>query len=267
MKRSVFLLACGALLLFGCAFSAADTQEAEGVSGGKSGIISTGQLGQPPAMPPRPSGMLGIFSGVFLSQGMFYPTQTGLEGIDALLTILQGQEQPVTDETFQLLEQLGTALSVDVIDLLNRSHDRADALTQYTEALGTVNTNSKRTLAELTVAGENLAKEKKDQRNVVRAIEKDISAAVKAKDFGTAGARQGELNTEQATLSAIELKEQQNNDTLRTFKDMTARADARLQAIETNREILIAGLQITDPKGLKDLGVLTEGQRSSRIIQ
>jgi len=264
VKRSALLLSCGALLLFGCAFSATDPQKTDSVSGGKSGIVSTGQLGQLPERTPRPSGTLGVFSSAFLAQGMFYPTQTGLEGIDALLTILKGQEQPVTDETFLLLEQLGTALSVDIIDLLNRSPDRAIALTQYTEALDTVNTNGKRKMEELTTASKNLATEKKDQRLVVRNIEKEISTAVKEKDFGTAGSKQAELTTEQTKLSGIELEEKQTNETLRTFKDMTARADARLKAIAANREILIAGLQITDAQGLKDLGVITEGQRSSR---
>lgn len=266
MKRPVLLFSFGALLLFGCAFSTTKEQGTETVSGGKSGIISTEQLGQIPSRSPRPSGTLGIFSSVFLSQGMFFPVHAGLEGIDSLLTILQGQEQPLTNDTFVLLEQLGTALSVNIIDLLNRSPDRAIALTQYTEALQTVTDNSKTKMAELTVASKNLATEKKDQRLVVRTIEREIAAAVKEKDYGTAGAKQPELNKEQTTLSEIELKEKQTNDALRNFKDLITRADARLRAIQANREILIAGLQITDAQGLKDLGVITES-RSSRTIR
>jgi len=263
VKRSPLLLSFGVLLLVGCSFSPSKEQGTGNVSGGKSGVISAEQLGDLPTRTSRPSGTLGIFSSVFLSQGIFFPTHAGMEGVNALLTILQGQEEPLTDETFGLLEQLGTALSVNIIDLLNRSPDRAIALTQYTEALQTVTDNSKTKKEELTVASKNLATEKKDQRLVVRTIEREIAAAVKEKDYGTAGAKQPELNEEQTTLSEIELQEKQTNDVLRNFKDLITRADARLRAIQANREILIAGLQITDAQGLKDLGVITEN-RSSR---
>lgn len=206
---------------------------------------------------------------MFLAQGTLGGSQAGLEGIDSLLDILNEQEQPLNDETFLLLEQLGTALSVNIMDLLNRSTDRAQALTDYANALQTVTENSRRKMEELTVSSKNLANEKKAQRLVVRDLEREIKTAVDTKDFGTAGSKQADLTKEQTKLSEIELKEKQTNNALRNFKDMIARADARIAALEVNREILISGLQITDPKGLKDLGILTESKssRSTSILR
>lgn len=212
-------------------------------------------------MQPRPSGTLGVFTTLYLSQRLLLPTQSATKAIEGILRIVRLQEQPLADETFALLQTLGDALSVNVVDMLNRSADRVETLDQYTDALQNMVENGKRRNTDMTTALKVLAEQKKEQRTQVRELERLQKEAVKNKDFSTAGAKETELASIQTTLSETELKESQTKSLQKQLTELLSLAEKRLSAIEKNREILLAGLTISDPQGLKDLGLMRETSR------
>ncbi len=165
------------------------------------------------------------------------------------------------DETFALLQTLGDTLSVNIVDLLNRSTNRIETLDQYVSALANAVENGNRRDEELTAALDIIADQKKEQRTQVRDLGREQKEAVKAKDFATAGSKEAELAKAQTALSETELKESQAKSSQRQLTDLLSQAEKRLSAIEENREILLAGLTISDPQGLKDLGLVRENTR------
>ncbi|MDD5041550.1 MAG: hypothetical protein PHX87_04335 [Candidatus Peribacteraceae bacterium] len=254
MKNRIVFLAVTGVILSGCTSSSVPTSP-QPVSGGKSATFVLDSLAKNPSN-PRPSGTLGVFASVYLAQRLFLPTASAVRGIEDLLRIVRAQEQPLGDETFTLLQTLGDAISVNVIDVLNRSDNRLEALDRYVEALANATENGKRRNEELKAALETIAAQKKEQRTAVSSITREQSAAVKAKDYATAGAKEQELTKAQTALSETTLKETQTKSSQKQLTDLLALAEKRLSAIGTNREILLSGLQITDPQGLKDLGLI-----------
>lgn len=260
MKGKIALLVLPSLLLLtGCFGSEGSSAlPSDEVSGGKSAVISTELLGKMLRHSPRPSATLGIFSSMYLSQGLFVSTESALNGITSLMKILETQEKPLSDDSFALLGQLETTMNINIVDILNRSTNRIETLDQYSTALKNITENSKQKSDELKASATTLEEQKKTQRQTVRDLEKEIQKAITAKDFTTAGSKQGELTKAETALNETELKDKQTNDMIDRFKKLIEGAEKRQAAIDTNREILIAGLQITDPQGLKDLGVVTE---------
>jgi chromosome segregation ATPase len=243
-------------MLSGCASSTVSPTPLQ-VSGGKSATFVLDSITKNPGH-PRPSGTLGIFTSLYLAQRLFLPTESAVRGIEELLHIIRSQEQPLGDETFTLLQTLGDALSVNVVDLLNRSDNRLETLDRYVEALSNATENGKRRSEELKAALETMAAQKKGQTALVREIDRAQKAAVKAKDYGTAGAKEAELTKAQTALSETTLKESQTKSSQKQLTELLTLAEKRLAAISKNREILLSGLQITDPQGLKDLGLVQD---------
>ena len=267
MKKGIVLLALTAAVLGGCVFSTDSTEQAvqPSVSGGKSATVVLDSIIQNRSN-SRPSGTLGIFSALYLAQRLFLPTESAVRGIEEMLDLVRSQEQPLGDETFVLLQTLGDALSVNVIDLLNRSGDRLSTLDQYVEALTNATENGKRRSEELKAALETITAQKKEQRTMVNTLTRDQKEAIKAKDFATAGTKQEELTKAQAALSETELKESQTKSAQKQLTDLLTLAQKRLTAIDKNREILLSGLQITDPQGLKDLGLIRDTSSRQSIF-
>lgn len=259
VKGTIALLVLLPLLLTGCLGQGGSAPApADTVSGGKSAVVSTDLLGTLRKHTPRPSATLGIYASMYLAQGLFVSTESALHGISSLLKILEAQEKPLSDDAFALLGQLETTMNINIVDTLNRSTNRVETLDQYSTALKNITENSKRKNAELQASATTLEEQQKTQRQTVRDLEKEIQKAIDAKDFTTAGSKQGELTKAETALNETEFKQKQTNDMLERFKKLIEGAERRQNAIDSNREILIAGLQITDPQGLVDLGVVTE---------
>lgn len=262
VKKGIVLLALISILLSGCASSSVQTSPPP-VSGGKSATFVLDSLVKNPSN-PRPSGTMGIFATLYIAQRLFLPTESAVQGIEEMLRLVRLQEQPLGDETFTLFQTLGDALSVNVVDLLNRSDNRLETLDRYVEALSNATENGKRRSEELKAALETIATQKKEQRTLVSTITRDQKAAIKAKDYSTAAAKETELIKAQTLLSETELKESQTKSSQKQLTDLLTLAKKRLSAIDKNREILLSGLSITDPQGLKDLGLVREEQKTSR---
>lgn len=261
VKKGIVLLALISTILSGCASSPVQTTPPP-VSGGKSATFVLSMLSERLLETnPRPSGTLGVFVSLFLAQRLFLPTQSGMTGIEEMLRIVRSQEQPLDDETFALLQTLGDALSVNIVDLLNRSPDRIETLNRYVEALTNATANGRSRDEELEAALDVIAEQKKKEHAVVNDITRTQRAAVNAKDFSMAGLKEKELVAAETALSETTLKEKQTRSLKKQLSDLLTRAEKRLTAIEKNREILLSGLQITDPKGLEDLGLVRETPR------
>jgi tetratricopeptide (TPR) repeat protein len=246
------------LILF-LALYACGREKAEKVPAGDEGV------NVPPEsiLSSHPSGTLGIFTSLYLSQGLFFPTRTATEGITSTLTVVKGQEQPLTDKTFLLLQQLASTLEVNLLDTLNRSGNRLETLDRYTEALSTVTENAEKRREELKVYFDRTYEEEKAQRRIVQDIEKEINTATREKNFATASAKQGELMKAQNLLAGLELKEKQTKDAIDQFQKLIELAKKRLSTIKANREILLSGLSISDVPGLQELGVVKEEKKTS----
>lgn len=200
---------------------------------------------------------MGIFMGIYLAQGLFFPTEAATRALSEMVRIVHDQEQPLSDASFTLLQTLGDMLAVDIVDLLNRSPNRVETLDRYSESLINSITATKRKLDELKAALEVLATQKKDQRTLVRDLERTQKEAITAKDFATASEKEQELLKARTTLSDTELNETQTKDMQSRLKKLLDIAEKRMAAINKNREILLSGLTVSgDLPGLTDLGIM-----------
>lgn len=252
VKRIPSFLILSALMLASCSGS---NRVEEPVSGGKSATVLLDMLAKATER-PRPSGTMGVFSSLYVSQGIFFPTAAAPRALSDLLRIVQGQENPLSDASYALLRVLGDILSEDVADLLNRSDNRIAALDLYTESLGNVIISTKTRVSELTTALDRLATARKERRTAVSDLTREQKKAIDAKDFSTAAALEQDLLAARRALAETELTESQTKDMQSRLKKLLEIAEQRKAAIESNREILISGLSVTDLPGLTDLGLV-----------
>lgn len=271
MRRSHSAIATGlCFLLTSCSlFSGGDKSQEDatalGGQGATSGISAVAALeGGAAALFPRPSASLGLYIAAYLSQGIFLPVRSAWIGIEAQKALFARQGDPDTDETFTLLQELGNILQVDVPDILNRSPNRRETLDQYLQTLHNVFVLAERKHTELESAAETLKEEEREKRNAAQDLEREINRALDNKDYTGAGSRQRELTEAQGDLAEVETKREQTEDIKDRFKELLDVAKDRVVAIEANRLILIAGLQVIELPGVEDLDILLDRGRRQR---
>ena len=209
----------------------------------------------------RPSGILGIFSGIYTSQGVFLSVQSAANGMQAIANILKGQTESISDENFALLREVGDILQVDVIDMLNRSSNRVSALDTYTQSLRNIGILTERKITELTALNDKQNITVKEERKEVRTIEGDLRDALKKTDYGTASELEQQLAEKKVSFAEISTQEEQSDDMIDRFDTLLEVTAERLQAVEINREILIAGLRVIDVPGIADFNILEKGKK------
>lgn len=258
-------------LLAGC--SLLDSNEANpnnngdlSVTGADGGVAAVRKLEAGSAtLLPRPSAALGFFVTAYLAQGIFLPVHSAWIGIEAQQKLFLGQGDPSTDETFTLLQELGNVLQVNVSDILNRSPDRRETLDQYLQTLHNVFVLAERKRDALESAAKALREEEREQRKIADEIEREINRALDNEDYTSAGSRQRDFSQAQGRVAEVETKREQTEDIGDRFKELLEIAGQRLIAIEANRLILIAGLQVVQLPGIEDLDILLEkGKRRNR---
>ena len=254
MRRFFFPLAIVSFAIVGCSPGGGATP-VEPVSGGKSATVVLQAIAKTTEH-ARPSGTLGVFASLYLAQGFFLPTESATDGLSGILGIVREQEEPLSDESYALLQTLGETLAVDIVDMLNRSANRLESLDRYTASLTNTLTRTKGKIDELAAARTVLAAQKKDRRAQVSDLQRAQSAAVTAKDFATAGAKEQELSKARTALSQTEFTETQTKDLQSRFQKLLDIGNKRKEAIDKNREILLSGLTVTDLPGLTDLGLI-----------
>ena len=229
------------------------------VSGPKSSVISTIYAGisDLPMRPVRPSQSLGAFVSLYLSQNHMMKVLSALEGIDVQIKFAQANSIE-TDETFALLQEYGTVLQVDIIDMLNRSLDRDKALNRYLESLKGMNKRIEEKIVELEERADSIKEERRAKKKVTRELERFIRHALKDKNYAATGPKQEELADQEAELAEIETREKQNKKIKKITAKLLKVGQEREEAIDKNREILISGLKVIEVPGLEDLGIVIE---------
>ncbi len=263
-RTSLSLLLCSALLLAHCGRNQSGPEALPDAFGARSALRSTLDLSLGRGMEARPSATLGIFTTLYLAQGIFLPVRSALTGIEAQLRLLAGLRVPGRDETFALLQEFGAILDVDVIDALNRSEERAQTLDQYLESLHNLTALAGRKIIDLQTEIESVQETRKQEQRVARDLDKKIKGALKQKDYGTAAALQPELTEAESRLAETEAREEQTDDLLEHCRGRMEIREARLRAIERNREIIIAGLRVIDVPGIEELRILLQGRSQKR---
>lgn len=224
-------------------------------------LLGTGTV--KPVKPPRPSAVLGPYVAAFLSLHLVEPSHAAMSGVRAGTSILFGG-RGIRDESYVMLEELGLILQVDLSDRLNRALDRQMSLDTYREGLIAAAKRSQAHLTELHDRADESAAQVRALRSQTSTIQRSVSDALRAKDYATAGSRQSELSAVQGELAVATGKQKEVRNVISLFEDSLDTAAERLEAIDANREALIAGVSVTDIPGTSDIGVLEEKVRGRR---
>ncbi|MBT4120182.1 MAG: hypothetical protein HOG89_02780 [Candidatus Peribacter sp.] len=265
---AVALLPC--LLLAACG---GDSEPNElHVSGAKTSVSIMHILSKRSVQNNRPSGVLGIFSGIYTSQGVFLPVQGALEGMKSLGEIMKGSSNSTSDENFSLLREVGDILQVNVVDALNRSSNRSEAIDAYTQSLRNVGILAERKMTELSSLNKEQKGEVKEKRDIARNFERSLREVLRNQDYSQASELEQQLAVANADHAEIKTTQDQTNDMIKRFDTLHDVIVKRLQAVEANREILIAGLRVIDVPGIVDFNILEEGKpwrkkKGSSILQ
>lgn len=251
------------LLLGGCSTAKKNepTTDTVGFSKPETVLEEVNRLANPDLSRARPSGMLGIFVTTFLAEREGSEVHSAPRGIGSVVLLVKGEELSL-DETFQMLQELGGVLQVDVADMLNRSTNRTDALNIYIQSLQSIGDQSTEKVAELESLVDSQRAEQRTQQQATTDIDRQISKALRDKDYATAGSLQPTLIDEQKKLSEIEGELQRTRQIVDAFNDLLKIAERRLNAIEQNKEILIAGLKVIELPGVKELKILEDAKRN-----
>lgn len=208
----------------------------------------------------RPAAVLGVFATQFLSGNATVQAKSALDGIAAQLQLYFGQAAD-TASSAAVIEQLGTVLQVDVVEMLNRSSDRSKALDDYLTYLKGAITEARATRTSLEGQRKELESQISAQRKEVASVKREVDRAVKEKNFSLAGAKQELLGIADLKLSELNNKKSQIVASQDLLEELLSIADERLLAIESNRDALLAGVAVTDLPGVSDLGILIKGSR------
>ncbi|MDA1208914.1 MAG: hypothetical protein O2904_02680 [bacterium] len=212
----------------------------------------------------RPSEAMGIFASTYLSQGAFINVQSAILGIETQMKINAGQQIPATDETFSLLRDLGTILQIDFVDEMNRSTNRTETLDQYIKSLKGVGQIADRKRKELEAKVGTLKEDRKVQKKESSNLEREVKNLLRDEDYARAGDKQQEVTKASSQLSETESLLEQTEDILERFESLLEITKERIFAIQSNREVLIAGVKVREVPGIEDLDILDDTKRFSR---
>lgn len=206
----------------------------------------------------RPSGLLGVYATQFLMHA------TGVRGsliaIDAHAELFV-DDRIDRDESFELLEELGTVLQVDITDMLNRSIDRPDAFNTYMSDLTMLLQESHDHVDGLERQIEDILDERREQRSATARLQSDLNDALREQDYATAGSKQEELIEAESDLAEIMAREDEVRSIINLFEDLIDVGEERVIAMEENREAILAGIDVVDVPGIDDLGVIRDANR------
>lgn len=249
-------------LLWGCTST---KQEAITVSGARSAVSSIHLVLHSSQFTMRPGPTLGTYVTLYLAQGAFLRSHTALDGISAQQKIIAGQVNNMSDEVYALLSSLGDLLQTNISDILDRSPDRSASLDSYVDSLRATAVAADRKKNELIALLDQQENSERDQRRTSRELDSTIRDALRNEDFHSAAALQEEAAQAKTALADIETKKDQTETILKSYKDLLEIATDRLNAIQKNRDALVAGVKVTDVPGIEDLNILEKVRRSRTI--
>lgn len=210
----------------------------------------------------RPSALLGAYVAAYLALPNIELSHAAVSGVLASRTFLE-ENSGIRDESYALLQEFGVVLSVDVQDLLNRSVDRSGTLAAYRESLIETARRSQEHLVLLEARQDEADTAVREVRRRASDIQRLLNEALREKDYATAGARQSALSDVQGEQAVATATQREVREVVRLFETSLDFAAEKLQAIDANREALIAGVSVVDIPGADELGVLRSGGRRS----
>lgn len=214
-------------------------------------------------MESRPAALLGTYATSFLASG-YSLSRTALIGAEQQI-ILFFEKNQQENESYQLLQDFGNALAVDIPDFLNRSPDRSASLTQYTDALKAYQAAAQRQQDVLKERQKEAQNKRRELTKELSALERDQDRAVRQKDYVTAGSLQDAISDKSQEVAEADTEEKQLRDTDYLYTQALRLADTRLTAMEANREVLIAGVKIVDVPGIANIGILKDAKSTDRL--
>lgn len=259
MNRSLIAVALSSLVFSGC-FGSGNDADMPDVFAAKHAVRWTqGLAARDDISLGRSAPLIGPFAAAFLAMPDTM-VRGAMNAVDTVFDLFVRKEVQ-QEEAFALLQELGSALSVQLFDVLNRSPDRAEALDTYVRTLGGLTADAQRRAVALDEEQDSLQDQQREVRNRVRDLEGDIRSATRDEDFATAGALQPSLNEQRKELANLEIEEDEVDELLDLYNDVLDVAVERLTAIQANRDAIIAGVTVTNIRGAEDLGVLQDAGR------
>jgi len=247
-------------MLFVSACSKTPPSTSVTVSGATSAALYAVELVQQTVVSSRPSASLGVYASLYVSQGGFFGVQTAMAGIDAASSLVKPLDPDALDEAYLLLQEFGGVLQEDVPDLLNRSIDRPSALNEYVTGLSNITLRAQQKANELDAAIDDKNRERQVQQRALSDIDRRVRDASRLQDYATVGTLQRNRSEAQAELDGTNSDIKRLRDIFGIYEDLLDIAVERSAAIDANREILIAGLQVIDIPGIEDLDILLDSK-------
>lgn len=265
MSRSLSILAASSFCLFllsGC--RAAKPQEKQKPRAARdatvySAIVARALAATAPA--PRPGAPLGVHVGMYLSA-----VEISVHGaLDAIAVIAPlARSAALVATPFATIETLGALIQTNIVEVINGAPDRGNALNNHIALLRQALQDAQRDKGGMEEELRQLREQESDQRNAVRTLQKEISAAEKAGDFTSVGARQRALSIAKGEHGQTEASLEELDATTKILEDIAHLADERLHAIEQNREALMSGIRVVEIPGIEALGILEKRAKSRR---
>lgn len=266
-KRSIrhrwWLLAAASMSVAACSATppAANTPVSGAVEGAYAVLPLIIETSEEIAVTPV-GGLLGVHATTFLGTEATRTIHAALDGVTAVGELARAEDTSSREgTTFQLLEYYGQLLSLDLMDTLNRSQNRAATLNDYVETLRDVTTQVEERKERLEEERDALDDRRREQSRTVAALEREARTALQNNAFERAGSNQEELQKAEAALAQLESQVEERRNLLTLINRLVPTGEERLQAIERNREVLIAGLKVVEVPGIEDLGLIEEGDR------
>lgn len=250
-----------ALSLSACGKESAVTLDPATLIAARQGIIGAMMLIA--GKPGTPSALLGAYASSVMLYAWADTYKSAMDGIHAQIGLfVSTQEQQ--NATFALIEDLGSALEVDIPDMLNRSESRERALETYTDALQELLSAGKLRQEELEQQMDALDDEARTASRATSKTKSDLSKALREKDYTTAGSKQEELVQLQAVESKVDAERDQLKGQIKLLDDLVELGSRRWTAVMQNREIILAGLKVVDMPGIDELGVIRDETREEK---
>ncbi len=202
----------------------------------------------------RPSALLGTYTADYLSKGSSFSAGAMHAALQHMAIFYEKVTQQ--NQAYQLLQDIGSALAVNIQDMLNRSPNRARDLDTYTQSLQALLDSATREEASLDGKYDAAQDDARAKRRIVSDAQRQLDIAVRNKDYVTAGSLQDTVSAAQEESTKAESAEKELRTILDIYENVIEVAQIRLNAMKANREVLVAGVQVVDVPGIADIGII-----------
>lgn len=209
----------------------------------------------------RPSASLGVHLSTYLSKGET-PVHGALESTSILSPLVRTSD--TTEAPFMTIQTLGNLVQTNIVEAMNKNPERGEVLNRYITLLHSAVQNAQKDKGNLEDRRHQLVEKEREQQNAIRTLQKEIDAAEKAGDFQTVGSHQRALSEAKGEHGKTEASIDELKNTIEILDDLTQIAEERLNAIEENREALMAGIRVVEIPGIEKLGILEKIGKSPR---